>query len=110
MAVYDGRLYVGTLPSGHVYSLEAGKNATYDREFEPGWRHVAAVKDGGVLRLYVDGEEVATSTGFDPAEYDISNDRPLRIGFGAHDYFKGAMSDVRLYGRALSGEEIEGLR
>jgi len=110
MAVYDGKLFAGTLPSGHIYSLEAGKNATHDYGFPPGWQHIAAVRDGGVLRLYVNGEQVAASTAFDAAEYDISTDGPLRIGFGAHDYFNGAMSDVRLYNRALRVEEIEQLR
>ena len=52
MAVYQGRLYAGTLPSGHVYSVEAGKVATWDRTFPEGWRHIAAVKQGGVLTLY----------------------------------------------------------
>ncbi len=110
MAVYDGKLFAGTLPSGRIYSLEVGRNATHDREFPPGWQHIAAVRDGGVLRLYLNGQQVAASEGFDPAEYDISTDEPLRIGFGAHDYFNGAMSDVRLYNRALSVEEIDGLR
>ena len=36
MAVYQGRLFAGTLPSGRVYSLEAGKCATYDRELAAG--------------------------------------------------------------------------
>ena len=99
MAVYQGRLFAGTLPSGHVFSLEAGKCATYDRELAPGWRHVAAVKAGGPLKLYVDGQCVATSSQFDPAEYDLSNPSPLRIGFGQHDYFNGRMRDLRLYRR-----------
>ena len=41
--------------------------ATWDRAFPSGWRHVAAVRDGGVLRLYVDGVAVAVSTAFRPA-------------------------------------------
>ena len=46
---------------------------------------------------------------FDPAEYDISNDAPLRIGFGEHDHFNGRMRDVRLYGRALTADDLTGL-
>lgn len=109
MAVYQGRLFAGTLPSGHVFSFEAGKSATCDRELAPGWRHVAALKAGGVLKLYVDGQCVATSTSFKPADYDLSNAVPLRIGFGQHDYFCGRMRDVRLYNRAISEEEIRAL-
>jgi hypothetical protein len=109
MAVYDGKLFAGTLPSGHVYALEAGKCVTLDRELQPGWRHLAAVKAGGQLKLYVDGECVATSAPFDPERYDLSNSAALKIGFGQHDYFKGRMKDLRIYNRALTGDEIGSL-
>ena len=55
MAVYKGKLFCGTLPSGHVFSLEAGKNVTHDHELAAGWKHLAAVRDGRKLKLYVDG-------------------------------------------------------
>ena len=109
MAVYQGKLFVGTLPSGHVLCLEAGKSATHDRALQPGWRHIAAVRAADQLRLYVDGEPVAQSTPFDAADYDISNDRPLQIGFGAHDYFNGAMARLRIYNRALNQDEVSAL-
>jgi hypothetical protein len=109
MAVYQGQLFAGTLPSGRVHSLEAGKNVTYDRELAPGWRHLAAVKAGNKLMLYVDGKLAATSSAFNPADYDISNVAPLQIGFGAHDYFNGSMRDLRMYNRALTDLEISGL-
>ncbi len=109
MAVYQGRLFAGTLPSGHVLSIEAGKSATYDRELAPGWRHLAAVREGGKLKLYVDGQLVATSSAFSPTDYDISNDRPLQIGFGDHDYFNGSMCQLRIYTRALSDGDVKAL-
>jgi hypothetical protein len=109
MAVCGGKLYAGTLPSGHVLSMEAGKSATHDYPLEPGWRHVAAIRAADRLKLYVDGELVAQSTQFSATDYDISNDRPLKIGFGAHDYFNGAIAAVRIYNRALSGDEITAL-
>lgn len=106
MAVFKGRLYAGTLPSGRVYSIEAGKCATHDRELPAGWRHVAAVRSAGLLKLYVDGQCVARSSPFRAADYDLSNRAPLRIGLGQHDYFRGALCDLRVYGRALADEEI----
>jgi hypothetical protein len=107
MAVYRGRLFSGTFPSGRVRSFEAGKMVTWDREFPSGWRHIGAVKAGGVLKLFADGKQVAVSDGeFAAEEFDLSNDVPLRIGFGQHDYFRGKMKDVRLYRRALDPEEI----
>jgi hypothetical protein len=106
MAVFQGKLFSGTLPSGHVRSFEAGKSVTYDHELKPGWRHIAAIRNGNRLELYIDGRRVATSSTFNPSDYDLTNDQPLRIGFGEHDYFNGRLSDVRLYRRALSAEEV----
>ena len=109
MAVYNGKLFAGTLPSGRVWSLEAGRMATWDCTFPGGWHHVAAVKDPRRLQLYVDGRPVACSAPYHPAHYDLSNHEPLRIGFGAFEYFKGGLSDLRIYGRALGAEEIASL-
>jgi hypothetical protein len=109
MAIFGGRLYCGTLPSGHVYSFEAGKAASDDRALAPGWRHVAAIRAGDRLKLYVDGQCVATSTPLNPDDYDLSNQEPLKIGFGQHDYFNGKLRDLRIYRRALTDGEIQEL-
>jgi hypothetical protein len=109
MATCEGRLFAGTLPGGRVWSIEAGKVATCDETFPAGWRHVAAVRTGGVLRLYMDGELVGNSTRFHSPGLDISNETPLRVGFGAYEHFNGLMSDVRVYGRALDPREVQQL-
>ena len=106
MAVYQGKLFAGTLPSGHVYSLEAGKCASHDRALRPGWRHLAAVKSGGLLKLYVDGECVVQTGPFDPAKYNLTNKQPLLVGFGSHDHFNGKMRDLRIYRRALVDADL----
>ena len=109
MAVYDGKLFVGTLPSGHVRSVRAGTMVTWDRALPSGWRHLAAVRIQNRLKLYIDGKCVATSEAFHPADYDLTQNQRLTIGFGAHTYFDGAMSDLRLYNRALAEGEINTL-
>jgi hypothetical protein len=86
--------------------MEAGKLATYDRELPAGWRHIAAVRAGERLRLYVDGRRVAESTPLEPSKFDLSTDAPLVIGGGSGDFFKGRMRDVRLYRRALGETEL----
>ncbi|HUE72903.1 MAG TPA: LamG domain-containing protein [Pirellulaceae bacterium] len=106
MAVYRGRLFCGTLPSGRVHSIEAGKNVTLDRELAPGWRHIAAVRRAGKLELFVDGKLTASSTLFDPSQYDLTSAQPFRIGIGANDYFRGTLADVRLYRGGLTAEAI----
>jgi hypothetical protein len=104
MAVFQGKLFCGTLPSGHVHAMEAGQVVTHDHPLAPGWRHVAVVRQGGRLTLSVDGKPVAVAS-FDRT-LDVTNDRPLRIGLGAHDHFNGRMRDVRLYNRALAEDEV----
>lgn len=106
MAQYRGRLFCSTLPSGHIHSLEAGPCVTHDRELAPGWHHVAAVRRGGVLQLYCDGQVVAESARFDPAKYNLTANESLVIGAGSGDSFSGSLADVRLFRRALSAEEI----
>ena len=104
-----GKLFAGTLPSGHVYSLEAGKCVSDDRALRPGWRHLAAVKADGSLMLYVDGRCVARTAQFDPADCDLTHRQPLLVGFGKHDYFNGKMRDLRIYRRALSDADLANL-
>lgn len=107
MAAFGGKLYCGTLPSGHVYSYQSGLCVSDDHELPAGWHHVAAVRDDRQLRLYVDGKQVAACKGHD--RFDLTNDGPLLIGFGSHDYFNGRMREVRLYGRGLGAAEVRKL-
>lgn len=109
MAVYQGRLFAGTLPSGRVWSIQAGQMATWDQTFPVGWHHVAAIREGGILSLYVDSNRVAASAEPDTETDDISTRHPLRIGFGAYDYLNGILSDIRLYNRALQPHEVQSL-
>jgi hypothetical protein len=118
LTVYDGKLFASTGSCtsarqdspldnrGKVFSMEAGKSASYDQDLGAGWKHLVAMRQGGELKLFIDGKFTAKSTSFEPGEYDVSTDRPLRIGFGQTEYFAGKMADVRIYNRALSGEEI----
>src|SRR5262249_58263461 len=61
MALFQGRLFCGTLPSGRVHALEAGRSVSWDHELTAGWRHLAAVREGGRLLLYVHGNPLASS-------------------------------------------------
>jgi hypothetical protein len=110
MAVFKGRLFSGAFPSGHVRSFEAGKVVSYDRELKHGWRHIAAVKTGGKLKLFIDGKRAAESEAFDANSFDLTNDAPLQIGFGQYNYFNGRIRDVRLYRRALTESEVNQLQ
>jgi hypothetical protein len=118
LSVYDGKLFASTGTCyrtnieprrgeirGKVYSLEVGSCVSSDRDLGPGWKHLAAVRDGQRLLLYVNGRRAAASrTGVRPL--DVSADVPLSIGFGPQAHFRGKIRDVRLYARALPAEEV----
>lgn len=122
LAVFGGKLFVSTGTCyrtqmerpradeirGKVYSYQAGACVCHDHDPGPGWRHLAAVRDGQGLRLYVDGRLVASAR-VGKLPLDVSSTAPLRIGFGQQSYFAGKIREVRLYDRALGEEEVQTL-
>jgi hypothetical protein len=109
MAEQDGRMFVSTLPSGEVFSHRAGASTLWGETFPAGWKHVAATRSGDTLRLFVDGEEVASNTTADAGAFNLSTAGPLLIGSGPNAPFRGKLAEVRLYDRALSQEEVRAL-
>ena len=121
LTVFQGRLFasIGSCTSsvqdapagirGSVFSLQAGQCISHDKDIGSGWVHLAALREGGELRLYVNGRRVAKSAPFNTEDYDLTVKRPLKIGFGEQDYFTGHIREVRLYHRALADHEIAAL-
>lgn len=119
LAVFRGKLFVSTATCyrtmlssprpdeirGKVYSFSAGSGVSSDRDMGPGWKHVAAIREGHTLKLYIDGKPVAASEAT-ADDLDVTNEAPLRIGFGPQSHFRGKIRDVRLYHRAIGEEEI----
>ncbi len=75
-----------------------------------GWHHVVGTYDGQTMKLYVDGVLASSNQGRAggiPSGQDFwigkSQGNP-QFTKGAH--FQGMVDDVRLYGRALSAEEV----
>jgi hypothetical protein len=69
------------------------------------WVHLAASYDGAILRLYVNGSQVATLA----ATGNIAvSGQPLRIGGNSiwSEWFAGAVDDVRIHNYALPPAEI----
>lgn len=107
MAVFRGQLYCGTLPSGTVHSMSAGLVASHDRALPTGWRHVAAVREGRAIALYVDGALVdRRRAGSELGSAGLATTVPLILGGGPRASFEGELSGVRLFGRALAAEEV----
>ncbi len=109
MAQFRGKLFATTLPSGRVWSMEAGQCVTWDKEFPAGWHHVAAQRRGNRLRLFVDGESVAETTSPRAAPLNLATSEPWQIGAGSGDFFHGSLADVQVYRRALGEAEIREL-
>lgn len=88
---------------GDEQILSAGKKLTSAR-----WIHVAVTMDDNAVRLYIDGEETASSTSITLRPSDIHPARCFigRSMFDADPYYKGYLDDFRVYNYALSPEEI----
>ncbi|MGK5531328.1 exo-alpha-sialidase [Streptomyces sp. URMC 129] len=75
------------------------------------WHHVAFQRQGALLQLSVDGADPAEAEA--PAG-DISPDEPFTVHIGARpgyaELFRGALDEVRIYGRALTDGEWERVR
>ncbi|HZN68625.1 MAG TPA: LamG domain-containing protein [Tepidisphaeraceae bacterium] len=73
------------------------------------WHHLAGTFDGRLIRLYVDGVQVATEAvegKFRPSPF------PLIVGRGAFDRSRilvGDVDEVTVYGRPLSDDEVRRL-
>ncbi|HOE65113.1 MAG TPA: glycoside hydrolase family 127 protein [Candidatus Hydrogenedentes bacterium] len=110
----DDPLRVVQTPQGLVAAIET-KDKTYTtpaESIEKGeWIHVAAVKEGATLTLYVDGEakqRVAVPETVRSASTALGlSSNPA---FAAHsDRFTGSIDEFAFYPRALTQEEIAAL-
>jgi hypothetical protein len=106
MAEHGGEVFCSTLPSGKVWAARQGWQVAWDHELTGGWHHIAAVKTANRLALYVDGKEVAESTGMDVAAWDLATEAPLRLGSGMNGPFNGELEALEIHRRVLTPEEI----
>ena len=70
------------------------------------WSHLASTFDGSVVRLYVNGTLVSSTT---VSGSMAPSTGPLRIGGNSvwSEWFAGSIDEVRVYDRALSAGEIQ---
>ncbi|WP_408007740.1 LamG-like jellyroll fold domain-containing protein [Pseudalkalibacillus sp. A8] len=91
------------LGANYKYSLRAPSMSTSE------WHHVAVTMNDFDARLYVDGEEVASSSVFNMEPRMLLETTLNTLGksrSNAHNLFDGKFDDFRVYNRALSSEEI----
>ena len=119
LTAFQGRLFAATGacqgraldapvdPSmGRVFAYQAGQVVSSERDIGGSWTHVAAVRHGRNLKLYINGMLVTTSQLRAGPLFNLTNDRPLLVGFGAQNYFTGAIADLRLYHGALGADAV----
>jgi membrane protein implicated in regulation of membrane protease activity len=107
---YSYSLYLGVFEKGalegFVTDEEPGWAEVSSHEPLPSktWTHVAFTSDGAHLRLYVNGELVDQGSARDVKE----SEGPLYLGCfpGSEQFFKGKIDEVRIYDRALDGQEV----
>ena len=75
------------------------------------WHHLASVVDAANFRIFFDGAQVCTAASADPMGYDIAGTFAAGQHGNLGDVYDldGNLDDVRVYGRALSTEEIMAL-
>jgi len=72
------------------------------------WHYVVSTFEGDMLRLYVDGSQVARKLG--NGFPDDTGNQPLRVGANSlrlDGFFEGEIDEVRVWDRALTTQEIE---
>jgi hypothetical protein len=74
------------------------------------WTHVAVTKSGGTGILYVNGAEVARSTGLTVSPAALGSTTQNWIGRSqyADPYLAGAIDNLRIHSRALTASEVSG--
>ena len=92
----------------HFFDWQNDLSAT--EKVAPGtWYHIATVFDGQAHRLYIDGSIQDGKAG----ELAASDVQPFCIGtlnsWRRDFHFRGRIDDVRIYGRALTREEVAAL-
>ncbi|WP_309123476.1 exo-alpha-sialidase [Paenibacillus sp.] len=102
----------------NMYGLPADREigvATAAGLVKPGrWTHLAAVRDGSVNKIYVNGELSATSVKYDGEAMDLTNrTAPPLVGFDkgvvANRDWTGHMDELRIYKHALNDADVRKL-
>lgn len=70
------------------------------------WHHVVGIKDGSILRIYIDGKQRSTTP--DTTTGTTTNSSPIYIASrgGASLFYNGTVDELNVYGYALTAQEV----
>lgn len=116
-AGYNGEYGLQVLSNGTVefylynggYQFDITTPTTYGLVNDNQWHYVAATRSGTTGTVYVDGNPLATGSG---TAKSLVSTIMVSIGWDQRDNnkrFKGLLDEVRLYTRALSASELNGI-
>lgn len=103
---------MGTGTSSNTYKSASGGTVLSTLS---GWHHFAGTYDGFKTKIYIDGVLEGTNNAYTtktPIYYSSSNGIFVGAEAGTNEttpvgqYFNNPISDVRIYGRALSADDI----
>lgn len=100
--------------TAHVNGAYA--DATYPKSnLVSGWHYIVGVSDGTIVRLFVDGIQVATGAPASPGPLTYTNNNNMIIGAEpgggspnsvAGNYFTGYIGPVQIYNTALNANQV----
>ena len=103
----DGQPNVNAVSLFHNQQISGNVNADGGTVVLETWQHIAGVADGEMLRVYLDGEEVAA------VPYDGTIARPEGQALGVGDFFggnglryNGLLDELAIWNYALDGDTI----
>ena len=96
-----GKVYVARYSRPNSFGIHSTTSIN-DNQFH----HIAFIKDGENLTLYIDG--IPNGTSIDKST-DTKNNSALFLGKRGSNinYFKGVIDELRIYNRAISASEIQ---
>lgn len=114
----DADHWISFLPGGHFFlnnTMLWSGTAWYDAGVGSlinvnEWTHIVLTVDNGTLKIYVNGVEKFTGTGF-PNVF-TTNNAQFALGtnmFAADSPYKGAIDDLRIYNTALDANQVADL-
>jgi len=71
------------------------------------WVHIAGTRESGALKLYINGNKTPEATGTGSAVVNNTSDLLIGRDTQTNRFYKERISDVRLYGKALSADEVK---